>query len=330
MQYRPLGRSGLRVSALSLGSWVTYHNQVDTGQAREMMAAAFDAGVNFFDNAEAYAGGRSETIMGQALKELAWPRLNYIVSTKFFWGLDRDDKNPSAGVNRKDTLNRKYLMQAMDGSLQRFGLDFIDLIYCHRSDPHTPLEETVRAMNDIINQGKALYWGTSEWSAADIAAAWHLADRHGWHKPLMEQPQYHLFHRQRVEKEYARLYEDTGLGLTTWSPLASGLLTGKYRGGIPEGSRGAMDNMAFLRDGLLDAKKNAAVAALEPIAAELGGTLAQLALAWVAKNPRVSTVITGASKLEQLHANLGALLVLDKLTPEVMARIDALTAPLAD
>ena len=330
MQYRPLGRSGLRVSALSLGSWVTYHNQVDTGQAREMMAAAFDAGVNFFDNAEVYAGGRSETIMGQALKELAWPRLNYIVSTKFFWGLDRDGKNPSAGVNRKDTLNRKYLMQAIDGSLQRFGLDFIDLIYCHRPDPHTPLEETVRAMNDIINQGKALYWGTSEWSAADIAAAWQIADRQGWHKPLMEQPQYHLFHRQRVEKEYARLYEDTGLGLTTWSPLASGLLTGKYRGGIPEGSRGAMDNMAFLRDGLLDAKKNAAVAALEPIAAELGGTLAQLALAWVAKNPRVSTVITGASKLEQLHANLGALLVLDKLTPELMARIEALTAPLAD
>lgn len=326
MQYRPLGRSGLRVSTLSLGSWVTYHNQVDTGQAREMMAAAFDAGVNFFDNAEVYAGGRSETIMGQALKELAWPRLNYIVSTKFFWGLDRHGD----AVNRKDTLNRKYLMQAIDGSLQRFGLDFIDLIYCHRPDPHTPLEETVRAMNDIINQGKALYWGTSEWSAADIAAAWLIADRHGWHKPLMEQPQYHLFHRQRVEQEYARLYEDTGLGLTTWSPLASGLLTGKYRAGIPEGSRGAMENMAFLRDGLLDEKKNAAVAALAPIAAELGGTLAQLALAWVAKNPRVSTVITGASKLEQLQANLGALALLDQLTPEVMARINELTAPLAD
>jgi len=326
MQYRPLGRSGLRVSALSLGSWVTYHNQVDTAQAREMMAAAFDAGVNFFDNAEVYAGGRSETIMGLALKELAWPRLNYIVSTKFFWGLDRNGD----AVNRKDTLNRKYLMQAIDGSLQRFGLDFIDLIYCHRPDPHTPLEETVRAMNDIIVQGKALYWGTSEWSAADIAAAWLIADRHGWHKPLMEQPQYHFFHRQRVEQEYARLYEDTGLGLTTWSPLASGLLTGKYRAGIPEGSRGAMENMAFLRDGLLDEKKNAAVAALAPIAAELGGTLAQLALAWVAKNPRVSTVITGASKLEQLHANLGALALLDKLTPEVMARINTLTAPLAD
>ncbi len=330
MQYRPLGRSGLRVSALSLGSWVTYHNQVDTGQAREMMAAAFDAGVNFFDNAEVYAGGRSEIIMGQALKALAWPRLNYIVSTKFFWGLDRGGDHPSAGINRKDTLNRKYLMQAIDGSLQRFGLDFIDLIYCHRPDPHTPVEETARAMNDIINQGKALYWGTSEWSAADIRAAWEICQRHGWHQPLMEQPQYHLFHRRRVEQEYARLYEDTGLGLTTWSPLASGLLTGKYRGGIPEGSRGAMENMGFLRDSLLDAKKNAAIAALEPIAQELGGTLAQLALAWVAKNPRVSTVITGASKLEQLHANLGALALLDKLTPEVMARIDALTAPLAE
>jgi voltage-dependent potassium channel beta subunit len=326
MQYRHLGRSGLRVSALSLGSWVTYHNQVDTGQAREMMAAAFDGGVNFFDNAEVYAGGRSETIMGEALKALAWPRLNYIVSTKFFWGLDRNGD----AVNRKDTLNRKYLMQAIDGSLQRFGLDFIDLIYCHRPDPHTPLEETVRAMNDIIVQGKALYWGTSEWSAADIAAAWQIADRHGWHKPLMEQPQYHLFHRERVEKEYARLYETTGLGLTTWSPLASGLLTGKYRNGIPEGSRGALENMAFLRDGLLDAKKNAAVAALEPIAAELGGTLAQLAIAWVAKNPRVSTVITGASSVAQLQANLGAMSVLDKLDSDVLARIDALTAPLAD
>ena len=326
MLYRRLGRSGLRVSALSLGSWVTYHNQVDVGAAREMMAAAFDAGVNFFDNAEVYAGGRSEEVMGAALKQLAWPRLNYVVSTKFFWGLDRTGE----AVNRKDTLNRKYLMQAIDGSLQRFGLDFIDLVYCHRPDPHTPLEETVRAMNDIIQQGKALYWGTSEWSASDIHAAWQIADRHGWHKPLMEQPQYHLFHRSRVEKDYARLYEDTGLGLTTWSPLASGLLTGKYRSGVPEGSRGAMENMAFLREGLLDPAKNAAVMQLQPIAAELGATLAQLAIAWVAKNPRVSTVITGASKLSQLQGNLGALDLLDKLTPEVLARIDAVTLPLAD
>jgi aryl-alcohol dehydrogenase-like predicted oxidoreductase len=190
-----------------------------------MMAAAFDAGVNFFDNAEVYAGGRSEEVMGQALKALGWPRLNYIVSTKFFWGLDRKGE----AVNRKDTLNRKYLMQAIDGSLQRFGLEHIDLVYCHRPDPHTPIEETVRAMSDMITQGKALYWGTSEWSAADIRAAWEVADRHHLHKPVMEQPQYHLFHRKRVEQEYARLYDDIGLGLTTWSPLASGLLTGKYR-----------------------------------------------------------------------------------------------------
>ena len=325
MQYRRLGRSGLRLSTLSLGSWVTYHNQVDTTAAVEMMAAAFDAGVNFYDNAEVYAGGESEVVMGAALKALKWPRLNYVVSSKFYWGLDRQGD----AVNRKDTLNRKYLMQAIDGSLQRLGLEHIDLIYCHRPDPNTSVEETARAMSDIITQGKALYWGTSEWSAADIRAAWDIADRHGWHKPVMEQPQYHLFHRQRVEQEYARLYEDTGLGLTTWSPLASGLLTGKYRDGVPEGSRGAMESMGFLRDGLLDPAKNAAVDALGGIAAELGATPAQLAIAWVAMNPRVSSVITGASKAAQLQQNLGALDVLDKLSPEVMARIDAATKSLA-
>lgn len=325
MNYRRLGRSGLRVSELSLGSWVTYHNQVDVQAAVEMMAAAFDQGVNFFDNAEVYAAGQSEVVMGEALKALKWPRLNYIVSTKFYWGLDRGEN----AINRKDTLNRKYLMQAIDGSLQRFGLDFIDLVYCHRPDPHTPIEETVRAMSDMITQGKALYWGTSEWSASDIRAAWEIAERHHLHKPVMEQPQYHLFHRKRVEDEYRRLYEDLGLGLTTWSPLASGLLTGKYRHGVPEGSRGAMDNMAFLRDGLTDARKNEAVAQLEPIAQELGGTVAQLAIAWVLKNPRVSTVITGASKLSQLQSNLGAAALADRLTPEVMARIDEVTKPLA-
>ena len=325
MIHRRLGRSGLRVSALSLGSWVTYHNQVDAASAAEMLAAAYDQGVNFFDNAEVYAGGRSEEIMGAALKRLAWPRLNYVVSSKYFWGLDRQGD----AVNRKDTLNRKYLMQAVDASLRRFGLEHIDLIYCHRPDPHTPLDETVRAMNDLIVQGKALYWGTSEWAAADIAAAWQIADRHGWHKPLMEQPQYHLFHRQRVEQEYARLYDDIGLGLTTWSPLASGLLTGKYRDGIPAGSRGTLESMAFLRDGLTDAAKNAAVAALQPIADELGATLAQLALAWVLGNPRVSTVITGASRPDQLMQNLGALAVYEKMDAGVRARIEALTAPLA-
>ena len=326
MQYRRLGRAGLRVSTLSLGSWVTYHNQVDAGQAVEMMAAAFDGGVNFFDNAEVYAGGRSEEIMGQALKKLQWPRLNYVVSTKFYWGLDRKGD----AVNRKDTLNRKYLMQAMDGSLKRMALDHIDLIYCHRPDPQTPIEETVRAMSDLITQGKALYWGTSEWGAADIRAAWEIAERHHLHKPVMEQPEYNLFHRQRVEHDYTRLYEDIGLGLTTWSPLASGLLTGKYRSGVPDGSRGALESMAFLRDGLIDPAKNAAVAKLEPIAKELGGTLAQLALAWVAKNPHVSSVITGASRVEQVTVNLGALALLDKLTPEVMGMIDAATTALAE
>ena len=326
MQYRRLGRSGLRVSTLSLGSWVTYHNQVDTGSAVEMLAAAFDAGVNFFDNAEVYASGRSEEIMGRAFKQLAWPRLNYVVSTKFFWGLDRNGD----AINRKDTLNRKYLMQAIDGSLQRFGLDFVDLVYCHRSDPHTPIEETARAMNDIITQGKALYWGTSEWAAADIRAAWHLCDRHGWHKPVVEQPQYNLFARKRVEVEYARLYDDIGLGLTTWSPLASGLLTGKYRNGVPDGSRGALENTAWMRDSLVDPAKNAAVAQLEPIAAELGCTLAQLAIAWAAKNPHVSTVITGASRVDQLHANLGALAVMERLTADQMLRIEAATGVLAD
>jgi len=326
MQYRRLGRTGLKLSTLSFGSWVTYHNQVDQKAAVEMMAAAFDAGVNFFDNAEVYAGGQSETVMGQALRQLAWPRLHYVVSSKFFWGLDRQGD----AVNRKDTLNRKYLMQAIDGSLKRFGLEHLDLIYCHRPDPHTPVEETARAMSDIIDQGKALYWGTSEWSAADIRAAWDIADRHGWHKPVVEQPQYHLFHRRRVEQEYARLVEDTGLGLTTWSPLASGLLTGKYADGVPAGSRGALEAMAFLRDGLTHPEKNAAVQKLAPIAADLGASVAQLALAWVAKNPRVSSVITGASKLAQLQSNLGALALLDKLTPEVLARIDALTVGLAD
>ncbi len=325
MEYRRLGSSGLKVSELSLGSWVTYHNQVGTPAAREMLAAAMDAGINFFDNAEVYARGQSEIVMGEAFKALKWPRLNYIVSTKFFWGIDSDP----VAINRKNTLNRKYLMQAIDGSLQRLGLDFVDLVYCHRPDPQTPVEETVWAMSDIIASGKALYWGTSEWSAAEIREAWDIAERHHLRKPVMEQPQYHLFHRERVEKEYAELYDSIGLGLTTWSPLASGLLTGKYRNGVPANSRGALENMSFLADGLTDPARNAAVARLEPIAAELGATVAQLAISWVAKNPHVSTVITGASTLAQLTSNLGAVAVLPKLTPEVMRRIDAVTKSLA-
>jgi len=326
MQYRRLGRSGLQVSELSLGSWVTYHNQVDTQAATEMLAAAFDAGVNFFDNAEVYAQGQSEVVMGQAFKALKWPRLQYVVSTKFFWGLGGEGNNT---VNRKDTLNRKYLMQAIDGSLARLQLDFVDLIYCHRPDPLTPIEETVRAMSDIIQQGKALYWGTSEWSAADIRAAWEIADKHHLHKPVVEQPQYNLFHRNRVEQEYSRLYEDIGLGLSTWSPLASGLLTGKYRDGVPAGSRASIESMGWLRESLQDPAKNAAVSELEQIAAELGGNVAQLAIAWANHNPRVSTVILGASKLAQLQDNLGALALTPKLTPELLARIDAISRPLA-
>ena len=324
MQYRRLGRSGLRLSELSLGSWVTYHNQVDSSAAREMLAVAMDAGINFFDNAEAYAAGQSEVVMGEAFKALKWPRLNFVVSTKFFWGIDRSGD----AVNRRDTLNRKYLMQAIDGSLARMQLDFIDLVYCHRPDPLTPIDETVHAMSDMITQGKALYWGTSEWSAAEIRAAWDIAARHHLHKPVVEQPQYNLFNRQRVEQEYARLYEDIGLGLTTWSPLASGLLTGKYRNGIPADSRGAMEGMGFLTQSLGDAAKGGAVAKFEAIAAELGCTVAQLAIAWAAKNPRVSSVITGASKLSQLQSNLGAVDVIAKLTPEVMAALDAISAPL--
>jgi len=319
MNYRRLGRSGLKVSELSFGSWVTYGNQLDANAARECMAAAWDGGVNFFDNAEVYAAGKSEELMGEALKKLAWPRLKYVVSTKFYWGI-------TDGPNEKNTLNRKYLMNAIDGSLRRLQLDYVDLVYCHRPDAATPLEETVWAMHDMIERGKALYWGTSEWSAADIMGAWQVAERHHLRKPVMEQPEYNLFHRERVEREYARLYDEVGLGLTTWSPLASGLLTGKYRAGVPADSRGAIERMKFLLPALTDKAKNDAVGALEPIAKELGCTLAQLAIAWCAKNPRVSTVITGASRVAQVRENLKAADVIAKLTPQVMDRIDAATS----
>jgi voltage-dependent potassium channel beta subunit len=319
MNYRRLGRAGIKVSELSLGSWVTYGNQLDSGAARECMAAAWDRGVNFFDNAEAYALGRSEEIMGEALKKLAWPRVRYVVSTKFFWGL-------ADGPNERNTLNRKYLTQAIDGSLRRLQLDYVDLVYCHRPDPNTPIEETVWAMHDMIARGKALYWGTSEWNAADVLSAWQIADRHHLHKPVVEQPEYNIFHRERVEREYAALYREIGLGLTTWSPLASGLLTGKYRNGVPEGSRGAMPRMSFLVDKLTDKSRNAAVASLEGVARELDCTLAQLALAWCLKNPNVSSVITGASRVSQVEENLRAAEVAGRLTPGHMRRIDELTA----
>ncbi|HEX7097506.1 MAG TPA: aldo/keto reductase [Acidimicrobiales bacterium] len=318
MEYRRLGRSGLKVSVLSFGSWVSFGTQLDTGRARECLAAAYEAGVNFFDNAESYAGGESERIMGEAIAKLGWRRESYVVSTKFFWGLHDD-------VNMRNTLNRKYLMQAIDGSLERFGIDFFDIIFCHRPDPETPIEETVWAMSDIISSGRALYWGVSEWSADEIRAAWHIADRHHLHKPITEQPQYNLFTRRRVEHEYARLYEDIGLGLTVWSPLASGLLTGKYVDGVPEGSRATLPGYEWLRAMLTDPQRNAAVRELQTVANDLGCTLSQLAIAWCAANPNVSTVITGASRVEQVKENMGALEVLPRLDRDVLDRIDEIT-----
>ncbi len=316
MQYRRLGQAGIKVSVLSYGSWLTFASQQAVEQSIECMGAAYDAGVNFFDNAEVYSAGEAETVMGKALKELGWPRYSYLVSTKYFWGIHRD--TPNAFL----TLNRKYLMESVDKSLERLGLDHVDLVYCHRPDPETPIEETVWAMSDIVASGRALYWGTSEWSADEIRAAWEIAERHHLRKPVVEQPEYNLFNRAKVEKEFARLYEDIGLGLTTWSPLASGLLTGKYLNGIPEGSRG--ENVEWLQDMLRDEDANAKVQEFKLIADDIGCTSAQLALAWTASNPNVSTVITGASRVEQLNENLQALEVLAELTDEHKARIEGI------
>lgn len=320
MEYRRLGSAGLKVSALSLGSWVTYGPQVDVEAAVKMLKVAYDTGVNYFDNAESYAGGRSEEIMGAALKKLGWRRASYAVSTKFFWGLNE-------GPNEKHTLNRKYLMQAIDGSLKRFGLDYVDLVFCHRPDKSTPVEEVVWAMSDIVASGRALYWGTSEWSAEEIREAWEIADRRNLRKPQMEQPQYNMLAREKVEKEFSRLYDGIGLGLTTWSPLASGILSGKYAKGVPAGSRLSLPGYEWLKDRIYQVETIAAVAALEPLAKELGATLPQLGIAWCARNPRVSTVITGASRPEQVAENLKALDIVAKLTPEVLDRIDATLKP---
>ena len=319
MEYRRLGRSGLRVSVLSFGSWVSFDNQLKDDLAMECMQTAFDAGCNFFDNAEAYAGGESEAIMGRSIRELGWRRNSFVLSTKFFWGIDNVP-------NMKNTLNRKYLMHAIDASLERFGVDFLDLVFCHRSDPNTPIEETVWAMHDIVSSGKALYWGTSEWAADEIRTAWEIAERHHLHKPVMEQPEYNLLRRDRVEQEYATLYTDLGLGTTTFSPLASGLLTGKYKDGIPADSRGALNGYEWLAKQLRDRAAHDKVERLRPIAADLGCSLAQMCLAWCASNPNVSSVITGASRPGQVIENFGAIDVLPLLTPEVLARIDRAVA----
>jgi voltage-dependent potassium channel beta subunit len=315
VKYRHLGKAGIQVSELSFGSWVTFHNQAGIDSAVEMMAAAYDAGVNFFDNAEIYASGKSEEVMGAALKKLGWRRGSYLVSTKIYWGLHDTPLE-------HNTLNRKRLIEGINGSLERLQLDYVDLLYCHRADPTTPIEETVWAMHNIIEWGKALYWGTSEWSAAEIVAAIEIAERHHLHKPIVEQPVYNMFERRRFSPEYARVYKEYGYGSTTWSPLASGLLTGKYQGGIPEDSRGNLEGYDWLHDHLTDEEKLARVAALEPIAKEMGASLAQFSLAWCLQNPYVSAVITGASRVEQVHENMKAMEFVEAFTPGIMDRID--------
>jgi voltage-dependent potassium channel beta subunit len=317
MKYRFLGKTGIQVSELSFGSWVTFSNQADVKAAVDMMSAAYAAGVNFFDNAEVYAGGKSETVMGEAIKQLGWRRSSYLISTKLYWGL-------YDGVNEKNTLNRKRLIEGINGSLERLQLDYVDLLYCHRPDATTPIEETVWAMHNIIEWGKAMYWGTSEWAASEIIEAIQIAERHHLHKPVVEQPQYNLFEQARMQDDYVRFYKDYGYGSTIWSPLASGLLTGKYNKGIPADSRGALKGYEWLHSRLKDQERIDKVKALELIAKELDCALSQLALAWCLKNPFVSTVITGASRVEQVHENMKAADVVDKITPEALDRIDAI------
>jgi voltage-dependent potassium channel beta subunit len=279
-----------------------------------MMTAAYDAGVNFFDNAEAYAGGASEEIMGAALKKLGWHRGSYLVSTKLFWGLH-------AGPNQQNTLNRKYLLEAIDGSLTRLQMDYVDLLFCHRPDETTPIEETVWAMHNIIERGQALYWGTSEWEAGDILSAIEIAERHHLHKPVVEQPIYNLLSQHRFSEDYRPVYEEQGYGSTIFSPLASGMLTGKYLDGIPDGSRGASHDFDWLKYELTNEDRIAKTAALLPLAEEMGATLAQFSLAWCLQNPWVSTVMTGASRVDQVNENMKAAEFIDKFTPDVMARI---------
>jgi voltage-dependent potassium channel beta subunit len=322
MEYRRLGPAGVKVSVLSFGSWVTFGTQLQKDDAMALLQTARDAGVNFFDNAESYAGGQSEQIMGDAIAELGWARKSYLISTKVFWGIEDEDDV----VNLSNTLNRKYLLQAIDGSLERLGLDFVDVLYCHRPDPDTPIEETVWAMSDIIDAGKALYWGTSEWSAAEIREAIDVAEHHHLRKPVVEQPQYNLFIRDRVEQEYVPLYDDPGLGLTIWSPLASGLLTGKYLDGVPDDSRLALEGYEWLREAIANESWLEKARRLKGVADELGCSLTHLALAWCVTNPRVSTVILGASKLGQLEENLEALDVVPLLDDDVQARLREIVA----
>jgi len=318
MEYRYLGNSGLQVSALSLGAWVTFGEQVGEEVAYECMHAAYESGVNFFDNAEAYADGQAEIVMGKVIKRAGWKRSDLVISTKIFWG--------GKGPNDRG-LSRKHILEGVDAALARLQMDYVDLVFCHRPDLHTPIEETVRAMNHVIDQGKAFYWGTSEWSASQIMEAYGIARREHLIPPLMEQPQYNMFHRQRVEVEYAQLYSEIGLGTTIWSPLASGLLTGKYNEGIPAGTRATLEGYEWLRERFEseEARQNLEkVRKLAPLADKLGCSLAQLALAWCLKNPHVSSVITGASRPEQVYENMKALEVVPRLSAEIMEEIETI------
>jgi len=318
MEYRLLGRSGLKVSALSFGAWVTFDDQLDVDAALACMRAAFDRGCNFFDNAEVYAQGKAEEIMGAAIAKAGWKRGDLVLSTKIFGG--------GEGPNDRG-LSRKHIVEGTEAALKRLRTDYVDLIFCHRPDVETPIEETVWAMHHVVSQGKALYWGTSEWSAAQIRRAYDIARREHLIPPLMEQPQYNMFVRDRVEREYASLYEEIGLGTTIWSPLASGILTGKYNDGIPEGSRLSLANYQWLRPQLESEegrRKVQKVRMLKPVADDLGCTLSQLAIAWCLANDDVSTVITGASRPEQVEENFEALDVAAKLTPDVLEEIEGI------
>lgn len=315
MNYRRLGSAGLKISELSLGAWVTYGGQVGEDAALKCMSAAYEAGVNFFDNAEAYAAGNAETVMGNVIRKSGWPRENIIVSSKVFWG--------GEGPNDRG-LSRKHIYEACRNSMKRLQLDYLDLFFCHRPDPTTPIEETVRAMDDLVHQGKILYWGTSEWTAADIMRAYAIAREQHLTPPQMEQPQYNMLHRDRVEKEYAPLYREIGLGTTIWSPLASGLLSGKYNNGIPTNTRASLKGYEWLRQYVITPENIQKVKQLQPLAKDLECTMAQLALAWCLKNPNVSSVITGATHPEQVVENMRATEVTQNLNADLMEKIDGI------
>jgi len=320
MEYRRLGKSGLQVSALSLGSWLNFGKFIDAKMAKELMVYAYDRGINFFDNAEVYARGKSEEVMGQIFKEVSWDRSTYVVSSKVFWG--GKDPESMAWPNHKG-LMRKHVVEACDAALRRLQVDYLDLFFCHRPDIHTPIDETVWTMHNLIQQGKILYWGTSEWTSQQITEAHYVAEKYNLIGPTMEQPEYNMFNRKKVELDYLPIYRRFGLGTTIWSPLASGLLTGKYIDQVPKGSRLDQEGFDWLRERTLgDEDKMSKVVKLYALAQERELSLTQLSIAWCLKNPNVSTVILGASNLNQLKENIRSLEIIPRLTDELMETID--------